>query len=334
MGDVNEGHLQNPYQYQGDYSEYDDDLNYNEFALRNYDPQIGRFVNADPYDQFPSPYTGMGNDPINMIDPSGGFSLAGITGTSNLLFNTAVTTIGGALIGGIIGMATGDDKGWLKGAAVGAAVGLASGINFNQGDGIFLNIVRSGGVNAANLIINSKVNSIEEETRNRINDGNLDGAIKGMMEHYPNELSNKNLSKWAVDEKQAGHITWKMSGGKSVTSFGANVLRQFGWGLISFGFLTRSIYHEIGGHVMINSGEIYTHYGWDGETEVISYTKQYLNTTLPKIEGVKKVEKEQIKTNKKNLTKYYNQMPEEGKEYYKKDFNDTIKIMDELINKK
>jgi RHS repeat-associated protein len=36
-----------------------------------YDAQIGRFLGIDPADQFPSGYTGMGNNPANMIDPSG-----------------------------------------------------------------------------------------------------------------------------------------------------------------------------------------------------------------------------------------------------------------------
>jgi hypothetical protein len=49
-------------------------LGYNEFDLRNYDPQIGRWLGADPYDEFASPYTGMGNDPINNNDPTGGFT--------------------------------------------------------------------------------------------------------------------------------------------------------------------------------------------------------------------------------------------------------------------
>lgn len=62
------------YGYQGEYAEELDDLDlaYNEFDLRLYDPQIGRFIQADPFDQFASPYVGMGNDPVNNIDPSGG----------------------------------------------------------------------------------------------------------------------------------------------------------------------------------------------------------------------------------------------------------------------
>jgi RHS repeat-associated protein len=72
LGDVYEGKLQNNYLYQGAYAELDEDIGWTDFALRNYDAQIGRWVQQDPYDEFPSPYTGMGNDPINYGDESGG----------------------------------------------------------------------------------------------------------------------------------------------------------------------------------------------------------------------------------------------------------------------
>jgi RHS repeat-associated protein len=75
LGDTNEGLLQNNYQYQGSFSEMDEDIGWNDFALRNYDPQIGRFIEQDPFQQFASPYTGMGNNPVNTIDPSGGETL-------------------------------------------------------------------------------------------------------------------------------------------------------------------------------------------------------------------------------------------------------------------
>ena len=41
--------------------------------MRSYDPQLGRFLQHDPYDQFASGYVGMGNDPANGVDPTGGF---------------------------------------------------------------------------------------------------------------------------------------------------------------------------------------------------------------------------------------------------------------------
>lgn len=75
LGDVNEGKLDNHYQYQGEFNEMDDDLGWNDFTLRNYDPQIGRFVQQDPLQQFSSSYLGLGNDPVNLLDPSGGSTL-------------------------------------------------------------------------------------------------------------------------------------------------------------------------------------------------------------------------------------------------------------------
>lgn len=62
------------YGYQGAYSEElgEFELNYNEFFLRTYDPQIGRWTTSDPFDQFASPYNGMGMDPANNTDPTGG----------------------------------------------------------------------------------------------------------------------------------------------------------------------------------------------------------------------------------------------------------------------
>ena len=66
------GSLLNKFQYQGTYSEFDEETGYNEFALRNYDPQLGRWTGVDPYDEFASPYVGMGNNPVRNVDPSGG----------------------------------------------------------------------------------------------------------------------------------------------------------------------------------------------------------------------------------------------------------------------
>ena len=49
----------NNYLYQGNFSYFDDDLGWNDFELRSYDPQTGRFLQNDPYDQFASGYVGM-----------------------------------------------------------------------------------------------------------------------------------------------------------------------------------------------------------------------------------------------------------------------------------
>ena len=50
--------------------------------LRSYDPQIGRFLQWDPYDQFSSGYVGMGNDPVNFVDEDGGLAGPGVVAGS------------------------------------------------------------------------------------------------------------------------------------------------------------------------------------------------------------------------------------------------------------
>jgi len=80
--------LKNNYNYQGDFCEEETETGYDEFDLRFYDPTIGRWLANDPYDEFGSPYVGMGNDPVNNVDPSGGDIWGAILGT-----------MGGAAIG-------------------------------------------------------------------------------------------------------------------------------------------------------------------------------------------------------------------------------------------
>jgi RHS repeat-associated protein len=60
------------YGYQGQYAEADPETGLNSFSLRMYDPTIGRWLTTDPNGQYSSPYTGMGNDPVDVTDPTGG----------------------------------------------------------------------------------------------------------------------------------------------------------------------------------------------------------------------------------------------------------------------
>jgi RHS repeat-associated protein len=90
LGDNYEGSLKNNYLYQGAFAELDDDIGWTDFALRNYDAQIGRWVQMDPFDQFASPYVGMGGDPVNLIDPSGGVVIPPIGKTLETVVVTAV----------------------------------------------------------------------------------------------------------------------------------------------------------------------------------------------------------------------------------------------------
>ena len=62
------------YGFQG--QEKDDEIkgegNSYAFELRMLDSRVGRWFSMDPYDEYPSPYLSMGNNPISLIDPDGG----------------------------------------------------------------------------------------------------------------------------------------------------------------------------------------------------------------------------------------------------------------------
>lgn len=117
-----EGKILNNFGYQGDFAENDKETSLDEFDLRHFDPQIGRWTTTDPYEQFVSPYTGMGNDPINNIDPTGGW-----TGESWLNDFTLKHFVP-AVVGSVVGVLTtkGDFGDKAKGAAWGFAIGMAA----------------------------------------------------------------------------------------------------------------------------------------------------------------------------------------------------------------
>lgn len=150
VGDVNEGSLKNNYLYQGDFSEFDDDIGWNDFQLRNYDVQIGRWVQADPYDEFPSPYIGMANDPVNIVDPDGG-SIFGLSGLDATILKTTTGMAIGGIVGGAIG---GDTKSFFGGMLLGGAIGAGSGISWG---GALKGALPSLAVQGADLAINSYV---------------------------------------------------------------------------------------------------------------------------------------------------------------------------------
>ncbi|AIG31034.1 hypothetical protein IA01_11455 [Flavobacterium psychrophilum] len=58
------------YAYQG--QELDGETGMEAFQLRLWDGRLGRWLSPDPMGQYASPYLGMGNNPVNGIDPNGG----------------------------------------------------------------------------------------------------------------------------------------------------------------------------------------------------------------------------------------------------------------------
>ncbi|NQX37567.1 RHS repeat-associated core domain-containing protein [Pedobacter steynii] len=59
--------------FQGQYADADKETGWNSFELRMYDPEIGRWMSVDPAGQYSSPYLSMGNNPVNKVDPDGGY---------------------------------------------------------------------------------------------------------------------------------------------------------------------------------------------------------------------------------------------------------------------
>ena len=60
------------YAYQG--QEKDAETGMEAFQLRLWDSRIGRWLTTDPYQQYSSPYLGMGNNPISLTDSDGGYA--------------------------------------------------------------------------------------------------------------------------------------------------------------------------------------------------------------------------------------------------------------------
>ncbi len=112
MPNASEGSLKNNYLYQGAFSELDADMGWTDFELRNYDAQIGRWMQMDPYDQFASGYLSMGMNPIMNIDGNGGFSAPG----------AVIGGLGGFVAGGIVALANGKNP--VSGALIGTAAGV------------------------------------------------------------------------------------------------------------------------------------------------------------------------------------------------------------------
>jgi RHS repeat-associated protein len=82
------------YGYQGEFAEKDPETGFNSFELRLWDARIGRWMSPDPYGQYPSAYLGMGNNPINGVDPDGGiFILGKLTGDQIIAWKSQVAKI-------------------------------------------------------------------------------------------------------------------------------------------------------------------------------------------------------------------------------------------------
>jgi RHS repeat-associated protein len=138
------GNPEDDWQFQGKEFIADNDLDWSDFGARQYDAQLGRWHAADPADQFASPYTGMGNNPINRYDPDGRIAplvIAGaaiIGGGINLgiklyqgkihSFKDGAVAFGIGAVAGAAGAVTGGAAFAAAGGAAGGAGGFIAGV--------------------------------------------------------------------------------------------------------------------------------------------------------------------------------------------------------------
>jgi hypothetical protein len=111
----------------------------------------------------------MGNDPINNVDPSGGF--LGLSSIASI----GVKTLGGAILGAGVDAFTGGDG---KGLLIGAGVGLLSGIAGSFGFKAAANVVTVGvGMAANHAVSNVGMRTTNSNVSNVNYSGGSGGAI-------------------------------------------------------------------------------------------------------------------------------------------------------------
>ena len=117
----------NPFRYRG--YQYDEESGLYYLQSRYYDPQTGRFLNADGQITTGSDLAGMNlfaycsNNPVNMTDSSGHFPFLAIT--------AIIGAVVGAVVGGIVAAKT-DNNIW-AGIGIGAAGGALLGLGIGAG---------------------------------------------------------------------------------------------------------------------------------------------------------------------------------------------------------
>ncbi|MCC6286666.1 MAG: hypothetical protein IT249_02165, partial [Chitinophagaceae bacterium] len=104
LGNVNEGVLKNDYLY-NDKELFDDgELNWYDYGFRNYDAQIGKFVQVDPVAGVTgslSPYHFAANDPITNIDKDGRIFCPGTSAFTILLSNIGSAIVNSLSVGSL-----------------------------------------------------------------------------------------------------------------------------------------------------------------------------------------------------------------------------------------
>lgn len=158
--------FKNPFRYRSYYYDFETNLYY--LNSRYYDPQLGRFLNADDIgilSEEKDNFNGLnlfiycGNNPINYLDPSGKFFLSIFFGLLIASLTVAVVNVGTQLVSDVINYAiTGKwESSWedYVGALIGGLIGGAT--FFLSGGNLMLTFAATGSVETltTNLLTNA-----------------------------------------------------------------------------------------------------------------------------------------------------------------------------------
>ena len=227
--------VQNPFRYRS--YVYDNETGLYYLQSRYYDPQLGRFINADAFAS-----TGQGllgnnmfaycqNNPVVYADYEGKFLC------------TAIGTIAGAISGGIWGIIEGKtgadlEASILSGAISGMISGFASDVLLVTGGsaGVVIGVMAAAGAigSVAGNIVESKVTGKELDIEEVLVDatwdagfGSLGGYMGGKMTSNLTTLSEYGFSYLAdrMIEKETAEFTSNIAK-EIVTNYGASAFRS------------------------------------------------------------------------------------------------------------
>lgn len=193
--------VNNPFRYRGYYYDVESGLYY--LNSRYYDPQTGRFINADDTDTLlyslseltdKNLFAYCDNNPIMHDDKNGDF------------WNFVVGAVGGLIVGGIVQIASNLISGnnWSDGLATAAITGAASGLLAASGAGLALSITGNAAIsslgNAANQIKNKGIKNFD------FGDMIIDGLIGGVA----GAVGGRGMGKSANIRKLNNNLTKKV----------------------------------------------------------------------------------------------------------------------------
>ncbi len=132
--------------YQAPFATLDSLTGFYDFLSRNYDPVLGRFPQVDPANQFNSPYLGMANNPHQVIDPNGEFSIGDFFASLAGQFAwNAAGSAGQALVGSLNGNGSFSQNFQSQGFNIGTNYNFGSGFPLNSTSGYGITSPQGGG---------------------------------------------------------------------------------------------------------------------------------------------------------------------------------------------